>query len=995
MNLLRINDILSEIEQNIEPLKAQSEKAKLFLNLHQELKEIEVGLFAYNISLYKEKLDKILQDQEILTSQNTEENIKLEKLNELKQNLKIEIDNITKEIEDTQNLGSQSIQEKEKLNSEINVCNERITNNNENYSRYEKEIEEINERNKALQEEKIQKQEKKGKLFENKEKFEKELKEKEEELEKLTEKLSVKEKEIEAKKAKIENYTDEKYEKMNEISTLEVTNENIDKRVKTLKYDIQVGISELDSTNITKQDIAKTFYEIEAKRNKFQQQVQDLTNKKEEEEKNIKKYDEIINNLQSEYRIKESKLKFLIETEKEKEGYSKSVKSLLLAIEKNPEIGKCSEGVIGNLISVPDKYQIAIEMALGASLQNIVTKTEGDAKKLVEYLRENNLGRASFLPMTSVKGKKLEKFDSKNLDVKIASDVIKYDKKYEQIMLDLLGRTVIVEDIKEAIDLAKQNKYSFKIVTLKGDIINPSGSISGGSYSKKTVNILGRKGEIKELEKELKNIEAKIQKQLDEKKNFIENSGKYQEELDSLASEIQEIQITYATDKQKLMMVEENITKLQEKIGKSKEELQDIENQKEQNIVKIAEINEILNKNNDDMVKLKLEIEEFAKTNSDNQKYIDDLNFDVTNLKISVSSFNESELSIDEMVERIDTDIQNNLSSISKKQENMQNIKTENQEMKQKIVELEKAKNELDIKMNSSDENITKFKAQREETNEKLNAAEKDILDQMSMLDGLKEEILKLGVKQDKIKEDIDDVTNKLWEEYELTPNNVSEYKKPDNVSQTVKNVNSLRNKIKDLGSVNIDSIKEYQELSKRYDFMCEQRLDIENTMAKLKDVIQEMTQIMKTEFTQKFEIINKNFSEVFQELFGGGKANLVLEDEKNVLECGIEIVVQPPGKKLQSLSLLSGGEKAFTAIALLFAMLKINPAPFCVLDEIEAALDDVNVYRFADYLKKFTKNTQFLVITHRKGTMESGNSVYGITMEENGISKLLSMKLN
>ena len=372
----------------------QAEKAKQFLNLREELKNIEVGLFVYNISTYKEKLEKILQDEEILVSQNTEENVKLEKLNELKQNLKIEIDNITKEIENTQNLGSQSIQEKEKLNSEINVCNERIANNDENYARYEKEIEEIKERNKALEEEKTQKQEKKGKLFENKEKFEKELKQKEEELKNLTEKLSSKEKEIEEKKAKVEGYTDEKYEKMNEISTLEVTNENIDKRVKALKYDIQVGISELDSTNLTKQDIAKTFYEIEAKRNKFQKQVEDINNKKETEEKNIKKYEDIINNLQSEYRIKESKLKFLIETEKEKEGYSKSVKSLLLAIEKDQEIGKCSEGVLGNLISVPSKYQIAIEMALGASIQNIVTKTEGDAKKLVEYLRANDLGRA-------------------------------------------------------------------------------------------------------------------------------------------------------------------------------------------------------------------------------------------------------------------------------------------------------------------------------------------------------------------------------------------------------------------------------------------------------------------------------------------------------------------------------------------------------------------------------------------------------------------------
>ena len=245
-----------------------------------------------------------------------------------------------------------------------------------------------------------------------------------------------------------------------------------------------------------------------------------------------------------------------------------------------------------------------------------------------------------------------------------------------------------------------------------------------------------------------------------------------------------------------------------------------------------------------------------------------------------------------------------------------------------------------------------------------------------------------------KIEEDINDIYNKMWEEYEITPNNAENYKKPENVQITQKKVNVLRSEIKELGSVNIDSIEEYKNLKDRYDFMSEQRLDLENTMSQLRKVISDMTQIMKEQFKEKFAVINKNFSEVFAELFGGGKAELILEDENNILECGIEITVQPPGKKLKSMTLLSGGEKAFTAIALLFAILKINPAPFCVLDEIEAALDDVNVFRYAEYLKKFSQDTQFLVITHRKGTMEVADTVYGVTMEESGISKLLSMSL-
>ena len=289
---------------------------------------------------------------------------------------------------------------------------------------------------------------------------------------------------------------------------------------------------------------------------------------------------------------------------------------------------------------------------------------------------------------------------------------------------------------------------------------------------------------------------------------------------------------------------------------------------------------------------------------------------------------------------------------------------------------------------------VEELKNERQEKNKKIDSIEQEISDNFKVLEGLKEQIVKLDVKKEKVSQDLEDVITKMWEEYELTPNNVENYKKPDNVSATQKQVNTLRNKIKDLGSINIDAIEEYKQTSQRYDFMCEQRLDLENSITKLRDVIEDMTKTMKEQFSKQFEVINKNFGEVFKELFGGGRAELILTDEADILNCGIDIAVQPPGKKLQNMMLLSGGEKAFTAIALLFAILKINPAPFCVLDEIEAALDDVNVYRFADYLKKFAKETQFLVITHRKGTMEAADTVYGITMEESGISKLLSMKL-
>ena len=996
LNLLRINDIISEIEGNLGPLQTQSEKAKKYLNLREELKNIEVGLFVYNIEKYKENLQQIVQDIDVMQSQCNDEEGKLERVKILKEELKSSIDEITEQIENMSNLGFESQKEIEQLNSDINVARTRITNNNENSVRFTDEIKEQNEKIQELKQELEQKEAKKDNLKQNKEKFEKELNEKQEELAKITEKLSAKELEIEGYKQTVEQNTDKKYELQSEINAQEINFQNYEKRQNQIKQEIQTTISELDNTRMNKEEISKGFYESENKKNKAQKSLEEVAKQKQEANQKIKSFESNINILSSDMRIKESRLKFLIETEKEKEGYIKSVKSLLKDGENIKDLGKGMHGVLANIIEVPDELETAIEMCLGASLQNIVTDTEEDAKKLVEHLRKNNLGRASFLPIASVKGKKLEKLKGNESGViGIASDLVKFNKKYEQIILNLLGRTVIVDNMNTAIKVAKQNGYTFRIVTKDGDLINPSGAITGGSVAKKTVNILGRGKEIEKLEKEIKNIKAKIQKLEEEKEEYEQSIEGILELSANLEKELQEIDITYATEKQKMISIDENIQKLQNRLNKLKEEQKNLENLKQEAIEqkeKIQEETQKITNQNEELSKL---ISEFAELNKDDQKYIDDLNFDITNLKISVSSFDESESSIQEIQERINQELNNAKASIENKNNQIEQIKVDNENLEKSIQETLNKIEEIKQKVNNSSSEIEKMKQERTQKSEKLSKQEDEITSKFKIIEDLKSQLVKLDVKKTKVEEDINTIINKMWEEYELTPNNVEGYAKPENVALTQKRVNNIRTEIRDLGSVNVDSIEEYKNLKDRYDFMSEQRLDLENTMSKLRKVITDMTQIMKEQFREKFKIINKNFGEVFAELFGGGKASLNLEDEENILECGIEITVQPPGKKLQNMMLLSGGEKAFTAIALLFAILKINPAPFCVLDEIEAALDDVNVFRYADYLKKFTEHTQFLVITHRKGTMEAADTVYGVTMEESGISKLLSMKLN
>ena len=928
LNLLRINDIISEIEANIEPTKIQAEKAKEYLRLRDELKSIEIGLFIHNINDYKKRIEEVINDQDIYNTQLVRENERLSDIQELKEKLRASLDSITEQIEKMQNLGFENEKKKEQIKADININLEKINNNNANFERLEKEIIENDERLKVLEEEINQKNDKKTNLAENKDKFVKELEEKEAELKKLTDKMSEKELDMETKKKKVEDNTDEKYEISNAISTLKANVENSKSRKKVVEEEIDVNISELDSSRMQKSEISQKFAEIEAKREKIKGDLNKIDEKRKESDAKLKEYDLKINQCESEIRMKDSRMKFLIETEKEKEGYIRSVKSILQDCEKDLSLKKGVHGVIANLISVPKEYETAIEMCLGQSMQNIVTDTEEDAKKLVEHLRKFNLGRASFLPITSVKGKKLDKIKSEKGVIGIASDLVKFDKKYEQIVLSLLGRTLIVDTMDNAIAIARKNSYGFRIVTLQGDVLNPSGAISGGSVSTKTVNILGRSREIEELKKTIAELEKKVEKLKKDKSEYESSIEDLLEEIEGLENELKDIEIVYATEKQRVSSIEEAVSKVEKRLEKLRDEKKSIEEQLKINEQTQNDLNEKISAIDEENKKLSEEIEEFSNHNKETQTIVDDLNFDITNLKISVSSFDESEASINEIVERINNDIENLKQSTENKKEQKIKLTEENDKLEELNIKLNEEAENLLKEVSNSGTKVEELKNDRITKNQKLEEAEENFTDQMEKIDGLKEQVNKSDIKKSKYEVELEQIISKMWEEYEITPNDPGEYEEPKNVAEVQKQVNKIRGEMKDLGSVNIDSIEEYKKLKERYDFMNEQRLDLETTMAKLRNVITDMTTVMKKQFEDRFRVINKNFSEVFVELFGGGKAELKLTDEDNILESGIEIEVQPPGKKLQNMMLLSGGERAFTAIALLFAILKINPAP-------------------------------------------------------------------
>ena len=994
LNLIRINDILLEIETTIGPLKEQSDKAKKYLELRENLKNIEIGLILSKIDSTKQKLLEIKENKSIFEENDKSENQKLNKYQIEKEELKEKFDQVIKEIERIQNISFESKTKLEKINSDINLSNERILNNQENISRLEMEISKTNESITELVTEKENKNFKKENLAKNKERFDKELSEKLLELEKITKKLSKKALEIEEKKKIIEKETENKYELQQNFNEQEITIRNSNERNKQIKKELIIIISQLDQNRLIKNERLSIFREIEKTRNNSKKELEEKQEYINKIELDISKISEKINLIQSDKRIKESKIKFLEELEKEKEGYGKAVKSIILECEKNQQLNKGYKGVIANLIKIDNKYITGIEMLLGSAIQNIVTKTEQDAKSMIEYLRENNIGRASFLPITTVKGNKLEKYKKVEGTIGVASDLISYDPEYDEIMKNLLGKSVIVDNMENAIKLANENKHSFRIVTLNGDIISQSGSMTGGAISKKTSNILGRTEEIKTLKKELEEIEIAIKELQKEKENITKSNLDKLQQIEELKEQLQQNEIKYATEQEKMNSIIKEIISLENEKEKRNSEIeknnQNIENANQIKAKILENISTIVEKSE----RLNNEISEYSEEHKEDQKYIDTLNEDITNLKISVSSFEESNLSIDEILERINSEIEVKNQNIQNNEKEITLLKNKNEALKSLIIELNQNIQKIENDVKTSSEKQENLKESRTKYNKRISELEKAIEKQFGIIKDIKEQILKIGMRETNVNDTVTSLINELWAEYEITPNNAKEYEKPINIKQVEENVKILKEEIKLLGIININSIEEYKKTEERYTQMNEQRYDLETTISKLHEIISEMTETMKRRFKEKFEIINQNFNETFKELFGGGMAKLSLEDENNILECGIDIQVQPTGKKLQNMMLLSGGERALTAIVLLFAILKINPSPFCILDEIEAALDDVNVYRYAEYLKKLNKLTQFLIITHRKGSMEAARTVYGVTMEENGISKLLSITL-
>ncbi len=1000
ISLNRVNDILNEITNVIGPLEKKAEIAKKYLSLKEELKLVDVKLFIDSIGKNDEELAKL---DEII---NTFENDILveEKKNQEAENNKAEfkekVQDITLKIEETQTKYFDLTNEIEKLNSKIKLYEASTENSNINIERLDNEIKEDGEKVELLKEDIQKRDDKRKSMAENKVKFENELNLKQDELEEIMKTLDKRGVEVEEIKKKVDEINEEKYQLKMEISSILATVESNEKQIVEKEKNADRNIQHKDSLSSQKTDFSILIENKNKELNKVNERLNEIITIKNENDNKISLKKEEENKLKQHLMTMKSKYNYLQNLEKENEGYYKSVKSVL-DFANESKINSVY-GTVASLISTDEKYEYAIEISLGGYLQNIIVEDEDVAKKMIEYLKENKSGRATFLPLSSIKKiQNNSRDDFKKYDgfIGYAIDLVKYDKKYYDAVNLSLANTIIVDNVENALSISRKTKGAVKIVTLSGELIATTGSITGGQTGQRNTGLIGRSEKIKELSIDIAKSETECSKIQEEILLMVKSFDDLNNELDNLTKQQNELKVELATKNFEYENLNNELEKLENLKLQNKEFIENLK-------LETANLNEKLELNQskiDDIDKQiddnQLIIDEYARFNKEKEKTIDFLNEDIVNLKISLSSFDESVLSINEMTEKISSDIANFEEGILKKQNQILILRDS---IKENMVQIDSIKD----KINSQDtfksdysNIIEQYKSSKENYLKEQDNIDKLLVEAIKKIEKLKEEKSKIENKKVKYELEIENQKNKMWDEYELT---ISSSKKllenipneENDISMLRVNADKIRKQIKDLGEVNVSSIEEYRETKERFDFINTQKLDLEETKSKLQNLINNMTLIMKQQFSKQFKIITENFNETFKELFGGGKADLRLSDENDVLNSGIEIEVQPPGKKLQSMMLLSGGERALTATALLFAILKIKTPPFCILDEIEAALDDVNVHRFAEYIKKYSNATQFIVITHRKGTMEVASSVYGVTMQEYGISKVVSMKL-
>ena len=993
-NLVRVNDILAELEKQVGPLEKQSETAKIYLRKREELKTLDVNVFLLENAHIREQLVQVEEKCRLAGGELAETGEKYEKIKEEYERIQAEIESLEVIIEQTRSTVTDTGLMRGKLEGEMNVLKEQINSARGSEAH-------LNNRKLALENEIAVKEKDRAGILSEKSEADVQMQEIIQKAEEQRNRLNDLQTKIAELNSAIEEGKNTIIGELNQRAAIKSRMGRFD----TMMEQVNIRKAELNSRLLrAKSDEAAREENIRKMGEEFEavtEEIRLLTEKEASIElalgdarEELTRKDSKLRETQNAYHMEKSKLDTLSNLTERYEGYGGSVKKVMEQKEKNPGI----IGVVADIVKVEKKYETAIETALGGNIQNIVTDDEETAKKMIRFLKENRLGRATFLPLTSINNpqefKNPESLKEKGV-IGMADELVQTQQEYRSVAKAMLGRIVVVDNVDNAVKIARKYDYGIRMVTLEGELLVPGGAISGGAF-KNNSNLLGRRREVSELEKSVRKLLAAIDalnREIDETKA---GRNKLRMELENVKTELQKKSIEQNTIRLNISQARERMEedvegvaslKLEEK--EIEEKVLEIRNDKE-NIQRELTGSETLEKETQEKINgYQQELDDKRKQETEVSALVTEWELKVEKMRQTQGFKQANANRIDEELGRFRAELAEILDALEKNHQEAEQKRINIQEIEKTIEASYDTQNESEVKLKDSishKEELTvkqkSFFTTREEMSEKMSALDK--------------EVYRLNAQKEKLEDGMESQINYMWNEYEITLSDASAIRDENltDLSAMKKEIFGLKDQIKKLGDVNVNAIEDYKNLMERFTFMSTQRDDLVEAEKTLEGIIEELDIAMRKQFTEKFEYINREFDKVFKELFGGGKGTLELMEDEDILEAGIRIIAQPPGKKLQNMMQLSGGEKALTAISLLFAIQNLKPSPFCLLDEIEAALDDSNVGRFAKYLHKLTKNTQFIVITHRRGTMEQVDRLYGITMQEKGVSTLVSVNL-
>ncbi|MDO4324049.1 MAG: chromosome segregation protein SMC [Lachnospiraceae bacterium] len=993
-NLVRVNDILAELDRRLAPLEKQAETARIYLQKRDELKRYDVNLFLLEFERLRQELQSVEEKRQLAESQMEDTKAEYEKAKEEYEFLEAQIESLDVSLQEKRDAISQGKLRRQQFENQIELLGEQINTARTSDEHLQSRISSILQQ---MQEHELQEQQAVQELNS----LEGQLAEVSERETSAADAVSRVKNEIAELESAIEKGKSDIIELLNQRATVKgrmqryVTMlEQAQIRRAQLAQEALKLKSEKAEQETIRQEVTKEYGEINERIEGLTRHSDEVNEKLSVVQQQLQEYNRRIEGEQTEFHRESSRLESLKNIAERYDGYGNSIRRVMEQRDKNPGI----LGVVADIVKVEKTYEIAIETALGGSIQNIVTDTEETAKQQIEFLKRNKYGRATFLPLSGITGKggfSIPQALKEPGVVGLASELVSAGQKYAELVQFLLGKTVVVDHVDHAIALARKYRHSLRIVTTDGELLNPGGSMSGGAF-KNSSNLLGRRREIDELEKQVqkrKLVLTELQQKIDQSR-LRRNSMR--DELVRLKDELQEAYLAQNTAKMKL-------NELNEKNDSTGQGYQRIQSEASEIELQIQEIKE-------SQTKEQQELERSERAEYDMEQMILQKQAELEKKRreeeAALSGTEEIHLELSQLNQK-KTFIRQNVSRIRQEQEQLAadklqfeaDIKNAAESVREKEIQIAEIKETLkqaacsEIQIQEEIEALVSEKEEKNAVHKKFFSNREELSQRISLLD---REHFRLNAQLEKMSEQKDNLVNYMWEEYALTFHSASELREEefDNASALKKNISALKSEIKGLGNINVNAIEEYKDVSERHTFLSAQHEDLLKAEEALLKIIEELDNGMRVQFKEQFVRIQAEFDKAFKQLFGGGKGALELVEDEDILDAGIRIIAQPPGKKLQNMMQMSGGEKSLTAIALLFAIQNLKPSPFCLLDEIEAALDENNVDRYAGYLHKLTKNTQFIIITHRRGTMSAADRLYGITMQEKGVSALVSVNL-